>query len=86
MEIKGTVTKVTDFGAFVEIEDGIEGLLHISQIKDETPNATEQEGEVISVQELLKVDDKIKVTVVRISSEERKIGLSLVKKLKKKTT
>lgn len=77
MEINGIVTKVTDFGAFVEIEDGIEGLLHISQIKDEQSTP---------INEILKVDDKIKVTIVRISPEERKIGLSLVKKLKKKTT
>ncbi len=77
MEINGIVTKVTDFGAFVEIEDGIEGLLHISQMKDEKSD---------SVNETIKVDDKIKVEIVRISSEERKIGLSLVKKLKKKTT
>jgi small subunit ribosomal protein S1 len=77
MEINGIVTKVADFGAFVEIEDGIEGLLHISQIQDE---------ETTPINEVVKVDDKIKVTIVRISSEERKIGLSLVKKLKKKTT
>ena len=77
MEINGKVTKVTDFGAFVEIEDGIEGLLHISQIQSESDASN-------PINELLKVDDKIKVSIVRLSPEERKIGLSLVKKLKKK--
>jgi len=94
-EIEGTVTKVADFGAFVELEEGIEGLLHISNlpanirqagIKDETSGSIEQpasmteadkEDKTKPVQEPLKVDDKIKVTVVRISPEERKIGLSL---------
>ncbi len=85
MEINGTVTKVTDFGAFVEIEDGIEGLLHISEVEDETLTPSEKE-ESGPIQELIKTDDKIKVKIVRISPEERKIGLSLVKKLKKKTT
>jgi small subunit ribosomal protein S1 len=83
MEINGIVTKVADFGAFVELEEGIEGLLHMSQMKDETSDSAGQEEETKSVQEPLKVDDKIKVAVVRISPEERKIGLSLVKKLKK---
>jgi len=88
MEINGKVTKVTDFGAFVEIEDGIEGLLHISQIKNEgdEPKAVRNEplNGTNSIHEILKVDDKIKVSVVRLSPEERKIGLSLVKKIKKK--
>ena len=107
MEISGTVTKIADFGAFVELEEGIEGLLHISHLpatniqqagmKDETSDSVAPEKEIKSVQEPLKVDDKIKVTVVRISPEERKIGLSLacldepssaehVKKSKKKAT
>jgi small subunit ribosomal protein S1 len=77
MEIDGKVTKVTDFGAFVEIEDGVEGLLHISQIKNESEEPN-------SIHEILKVDDEIKVKIARLSPEERKIGLSLIKKTKKK--
>lgn len=74
-KINGKVTKVTDFGAFVEIEEGIEGLMHISQIKDEEEN---------SIHNMLKVGDEIKVEIVRLNPEERKIGLSLVEKNKKK--
>ena len=88
MKIDGKVTKVTDFGAFVELEEGIEGLLHSSQVKSEDPNSTN---------EMPKVDDKIKVAIVRVSPEDRKIALSLApldepsptkqaKKTKKKTT
>ncbi|MDD5454916.1 MAG: 30S ribosomal protein S1 [Candidatus Ratteibacteria bacterium] len=102
METDGIVTKVADFGAFVELEEGIEGLLHISDlsanirqagIKEETSDLTAQENEKKST---LKVGDKIRVIVVRVSPEERKIGLSLAgindkssteqKKSKKKAT
>lgn len=88
MEINGKVTKVTDFGAFVEIEDGIEGLLHVSQIQSESdklkPVKNELPNGLNSTNEILEVDDKIKVAIVRLSLEERKIGLSLVKKSRKR--
>ena len=68
MEVEGKVTKITDFGAFVEIEEGIEGLLHVSQMgnnKEKTP------------QDILSVGDKIKVWIVRLSPELRRMGLSM---------
>lgn len=63
---KGTVTKITNFGVFVELEDDLEGLLHVSELSDnpEDPDDT------------VKVGDEIDVRVLRIDSEDRKIGLS----------
>lgn len=72
MEVNGKVTKVTDFGAFVEIEDGVEGLLHSSQMGAGNPN---------SVRSILTVGDEIIVAIVKFNPEERRIGLSLVGKV-----
>jgi small subunit ribosomal protein S1 len=66
--VVGTVTNVTDFGLFVEIEEGIEGLVHVSEISKEkikTPVGLFQEGQEVTAK------------VVNIGREERKIGLSL---------
>jgi len=66
--VVGTVTNVTDFGLFVEIEEGIEGLVHVSEISKEkikTPVGIFQEGQEVTAK------------VVNIGKEERKIGLSL---------
>lgn len=66
--VVGTVTNVTDFGLFVEIEEGIEGLVHVSEISKEkvkTPVGLFQEGQEVTAK------------VVNIGKEERKIGLSL---------
>ena len=60
----GTVTKVTNFGIFVELEDGLEGLLHISEL---TPTDNLQAGTVVAVR------------VLRLDTEERKIGLGLLR-------
>ena len=73
MELKGTVTKVTEFGAFVEIEEGVEGLLHISQMNNS-----------IDIFKSLRVEDEIKVKIIRFAPEERRIGLSLIEKILKK--
>ncbi len=67
-EITGTVTNVTDFGVFVELEEGIEGLVHVSEISKEkikTPVGRFQIG------------DPITAKVMTINSEERRIGLSI---------
>jgi small subunit ribosomal protein S1 len=64
------VTSITDFGIFVELEEGIEGLVHISQIpktNDENPLKSFQVG------------DEIEAEVVNVSQEEKKIGLSIRK-------
>jgi small subunit ribosomal protein S1 len=65
--VKGKVTKLTNFGVFVELQPGLEGLLHISELSD---------GKVESPEELVKVGDEIEVKVLRVDTKDRKIGLS----------
>ena len=65
--VKGKVTKLTNFGVFVELEPGLEGLLHISELADH---------KVESPEEVVKVGDEIEVRVLRVDRAERKIGLS----------
>ena len=67
-EITGTVTNLTDFGIFVELEEGIEGLVHISEISKE---------KIKSPTEKFKVGDVITARVMNINTEERRIGLSI---------
>ena len=67
-EITGTITNVTDFGVFVELEEGIEGLVHVSEISKEkikTPVGTYNVGEPLTAK------------VMNINSDERRIGLSI---------
>src|SRR5207244_4436719 len=64
---KGKVTKLTNFGVFVELEPGLEGLLHISELADH---------KVESPEEVVKVGDEIEVKVLRVDVGDRKIGLS----------
>jgi small subunit ribosomal protein S1 len=66
--LKGKVTKITTFGAFVELEDGIEGLVHISQISDDR---------VEKVKEVLKPGDDVEARIIKIDTVERRIGLSI---------
>jgi small subunit ribosomal protein S1 len=63
----GKVTKLTNFGVFVELEPGLEGLLHISELADD---------KVESPEDVVKVGDEIEVKVLRVDPAERKIGLS----------
>ena len=65
--VTGAVTKITNFGVFVGLEDGLEGLLHISELA---------EHKVENPQDLVSVGDQLEVKVLRVDSEERKIGLS----------
>ncbi len=65
--ITGTVTKITNFGVFVGLEDGLEGLLHISELADH---------KVENAEEVVKVGDEIEVKVLRVDTQDRKIGLS----------
>jgi small subunit ribosomal protein S1 len=65
--VKGKVTKITNFGVFVGLEDGLEGLLHISELADH---------KVENPQDVVNVGDEIEVKVLRVDTEERKIGLS----------
>src|SRR5262249_2393600 len=64
---KGKVTKLTNFGVFVELEPGLEGLLHISELADH---------KVESPEEVVKVGDEIDVKILRVDASDRKIGLS----------
>jgi small subunit ribosomal protein S1 len=66
--VQGHVTKITNFGVFVELEDDLEGLLHISELADH---------KVESPQEIVKIGDELEVKILRVDSEDRKIGLSL---------
>jgi small subunit ribosomal protein S1 len=63
----GKVTKLTNFGVFVELEPGLEGLLHISELADH---------KVDSPEEVVKVGDDIEVKILRVDPADRKIGLS----------
>lgn len=65
--VKGKVTKLTNFGVFVELEPGLEGLLHISELADH---------KVESPEDIVKVGDEIEVRVLRVDRNDRKIGLS----------
>jgi small subunit ribosomal protein S1 len=65
--VKGTVAKITNFGVFIELEDGLEGLLHISELADQ---------KIDNPEEVVKVGDAIDVKVLRVDTEDRKIGLS----------
>ena len=66
--VRGDVTKTTNFGAFVQLEEDLEGLLHISELAD---------GKVESPEEVIKVAERVDVKVIKIDIENRKIGLSL---------
>ena len=66
--VTGKVTKVSSFGAFVEIEEGVDGLIHISQISDE---------HIEKVKDVLNVGDDIEARVVKVDATEHRIGLSV---------
>jgi len=66
--VKGTVTKLTNFGAFVQLQDDIDGLVHISQIS---------EDRVEKVKDVLKVGQEVEARVIKVDKAERRIGLSV---------
>jgi small subunit ribosomal protein S1 len=66
--IKGKVVKLTNFGAFVQLEPDLEGLLHISELADH---------KIDKPQDVVKVGDEIEVKILKVDTEARKIGLSL---------
>jgi small subunit ribosomal protein S1 len=65
--VNGKVTKITNFGVFVGLEDGLEGLLHISELSDQ---------KVENPEEICSVGDEIEVKILRVDTDDRKIGLS----------
>jgi small subunit ribosomal protein S1 len=66
--VKGKVTKLTNFGAFVQLEEEFEGLLHISELSDQ---------KIKKPQDVVKVGDELEVKILKVDTEARKIGLSL---------
>lgn len=67
--IKGQVTKLVNFGAFVQIENGVEGLIHISQMSARHIGRPE---------EILKVGEEVEAKIIKMDPAQRKIGLSIV--------
>ena len=68
MIVKGKVTKIANFGVFVELEEGLEGLLHISELSDQ---------KVENPQDVVKPGQEVEVKILRVDTDDRKIGLSL---------
>ncbi len=66
--VKGVVTNITDFGMFVEVEEGIEGLVHVSELSSK---------KVKTPAELYKEGQEIQAKVIHVSAEERRLGLSI---------
>src|SRR5437667_8792399 len=66
--VKGKVTKLASFGAFVQLEDDIDGLVHISQLS---------EDHVAKVKDVLKVGQEVETRVIKVDKVERRIGLSI---------
>ena len=66
--VKGAVTSLTDFGVFVELEEGVEGLIHVSQLSAER---------VDKPSSLFKLGDVVEAEVTNVDSREKRIGLSI---------
>jgi small subunit ribosomal protein S1 len=66
--VRGKVVRLTDFGAFVELEPGVDGLLHVSQMSSRPINAPA---------DMVSVGDELTLLVIRVDPNERRIGLSL---------
>ncbi len=66
--VEGEVTSITGFGAFVKVADGVEGLVHVSQLDDKKVNSPE---------DVVKVGDKVKAVILKIDRENRKVSLSI---------
>ncbi|MFA6032805.1 MAG: S1 RNA-binding domain-containing protein, partial [Myxococcota bacterium] len=67
-KVQGKVVKVTDFGAFVELTPGVEGLLHVSELREER---------VESPSQVVKEGDMVRVMVIDLNEADRKIALSM---------
>lgn len=66
--VKGTVTKITAFGAFIELENGIEGLVHVTELSDQAFG---------KVEEVVAVGDEVTAKVIKLDPEHKKISLSI---------
>jgi len=68
MKVSGAVTNITDFGVFLEIEEGIEGLVHVSELS---------KGRIDNPRDFAKLGDTLTAVIINVEKRERKIGLSL---------
>ncbi len=68
MDVTGKVVRITDFGAFVELPDGIEGLLHVSELS---------EGRVNRPEDVIKAGEELTLRIIKLDTDDRKLGLSL---------
>jgi small subunit ribosomal protein S1 len=66
--VEGVVTNVVDFGAFAEIEEGVEGLIHVSELAD---------GQISHPRDVVKRGDLLLLRIIRIDTRRRRLGLSL---------
>ncbi len=66
--VKGTVAKIASFGAFVQLQDDIDGLVHISQLSEDHVNR---------VKDVLKIGQEVEARVIKVDKVERRIGLSV---------
>ncbi|MBF5058529.1 30S ribosomal protein S1 [Candidatus Neptunochlamydia vexilliferae] len=66
--VKGKVSKITAFGAFVELENGIEGLVHVTELSDKAFG---------KVEEVVSVGDEVTATVIKVDPEHKKVSLSI---------
>ena len=66
--MKGVVTKITAFGAFIELESGIEGLVHVTELSDQAFG---------KVEEVVAVGDNVTAKVIKLDPEHKKISLSI---------
>jgi small subunit ribosomal protein S1 len=66
--VEGKITNITDFGVFIQLEDGIEGLIHVSELSKE---------KVENPSDVVKVEETVSAMVINIDLQERKIGLSV---------
>ena len=66
--VRGTITQLANFGAFARIEDGIEGLIHVSELTDER---------IVHPKQVVKEGDELLLRIIRIDPQRRRMGLSL---------
>lgn len=67
-EVSGVITKITAFGAFVELQNGIEGLIHVSELSDKP---------FTKIEDVISIGDTVKAKVLKLDPEHKKVSLSL---------
>ena len=70
-EVTGTIVNITDFGIFVEVEEGVEGLVHISEVDSAIPK--------VKLPEFYPVGTQVHARVIKVDLEERRLGLSILR-------